>query len=171
MAAKSDIGAPAALRRLEEHELQCAQQVDKLEAELSRLRATQEPEGDDAIRTHRQRIQDAVSNLTTSQDDWNRALKSLREFDKAVSPAARDGVKIPQAEVERVLVQTWRFQRLGREAFIVAIAQDAIRCKDEADFYGKYADGIRECETNALRNALEHEKIAPFVAECFERSL
>lgn len=159
MALKQETGAPAALRRLEEHELRCAQEVDRLKAEKSRLLAMQEPKGDDAIRTHRQRIQDSVLNLGDAQDDWNKALKSLREFDKAVAPEKREGEKIPVAEASEFFRQFDLSIILAIESYIITQGQDAARCESPEQFYQIHAENIRSCRVAAIEKAQQDGKL------------
>lgn len=156
---KQETGAPAALRRLEDHELRCAQECDKLKAERDRLRAMQEPEGDEAMRNHQNAIQNAVSNLADAQEDWNKALKSLREFDKAVSPEKREGEKIMRANVEEFMQQVYISIDLAMESYIISLSQDATRAESPEQFYQMHADNIRSCKVAAIEKAIQDKKL------------
>jgi len=159
MATRSETGAPAALRRLEEHELRCAQEVDRRKVELTRLRAMQEPEGDEALRNHRQAIQNEVGNLSEAQDDWNKALKSLREFDKAVAPEKREGEKIPVSEAAEFFRQYDLSIKLGIESYVISMSQDATRAESPEQFYQAHADNIRSCRVAAIERAQKDGKL------------
>lgn len=154
-----ETGAPAALRRLEDHELRCAQEVDRLKAEKTRLLAIQEPVGDDALRIHRQRIQDSINNLSDSQDDWNKALKSLREFDKAVAPEKREGAKISVDDATEFFQQYDLSIVLGIESYIISLSQDATRAESPEQFYQMHADNLRSCRVAAIDKANKDGKL------------
>lgn len=156
---KQETGAPAALRRLEEHELRCAREVDSLKVELARLRAMQAPDGDDALRNHLNAIQFAVSNLSEAQDDWNKALKSLREFDKAVAPEKREGEKLLRSDVEEFFRQFDLSIALAIESYIISLSQDATRAESPEQFYQAHADNIRSCRIAAIEKAQQDGKM------------
>lgn len=156
---KQETGAPAALRRLEEHELRCAQECDKLKAERDRLRAMQEPEGDEALRNHHNAIQNAISNLADAQDDWNTSLKSLREFDKAVAPEKREGEKLLRADVEEFMQQVYISIDLAIESYIISLSQDATRAESPEGFYQAHADNLRSCKVAAIEKAIQDKKL------------
>lgn len=159
IAMKSEIGAPAALRRLEEHELKCAQEVDRLKAERDRLRAMQEPDGDEALRNHQNAIQNAISNLADAQDDWNSALKSLREFDKAVAPEKREGEKILRKDVEEFFRQYDLSLKLAIESYIISLSQEASRATSPQEFYQAHSDAIRSCRVTQIEAAIRDKRL------------
>lgn len=156
---KSETGAPAALRRLEDHELRCSKECDRLEAERDRLRAMQAPQGDEAIRNHQNAIQNSISNLADAQGDWNKALKSLREFDKAVAPEKREGEKISRDEAEEFFRQFHLSITLGIESYIISLSQDATRAESPEQFYQAHADNLRSCVESAIEKANKDGKL------------
>lgn len=168
---KADTGAAAALRRLETHELEASQEVASLRKQLEDLRAMQDPVGDDSLRIHRNKLAQAVDALASAQESWIKTLKSLREFDKAVAPAAREGEKIPRSEVERIITMVFLSDRIAFETHLLSISQDAIRCVDEQDYYAKFASSHRACREQAIISAIEHEKTPAWVKDCWEKSL
>ncbi len=167
-----ETGAPANAKLLESHAADAEREVVRAKEQLSALRELYQPNGDaETQKSISAQIDKLSRDLENAYDLWFKLSKQVREYDKAVSEQRRDGEKIARVDVERMLTNAWRFQRIGRESFIIAMAQDAIRCKDEQDFYAKYADSIRTCESDSLKNALENEKFAPFVLDCYNNSL
>lgn len=156
---KQETGAPAALRRLEEHELKCSQECVRLESERNRLRGMIEPEGDEAVRNHHNAIQNAVSNLADAQDDWSKALKNLREFDRAVAPEKREGEKLLRADVEEFMQQVYISIDLGIESYIISLSQDATRAESPEAFYQAHADNLRSCKVAAIEKAIQDKKL------------
>lgn len=160
MPAKQETGAPAALRRLETHELECSEQVERLSKERSRLAAIEWPDGDEQIRQHRQRINDNLSQLADAQDSWNKSLKALREFDKSVSVERREGEKVSVVEAREIYEQLMLCVVLGVEAFILKFCQDCVDLKSPEDVYKAGAESIRQAMKDRLSEA-HREKVIP----------
>lgn len=171
MAAKPKIsneqGAPAALRAIEEHELRCRQEKDAAHVEWKE-RLEKLVIGDEVSEQDERR---AKNRYHEALELWDDATKRLALYDKQIAPEKREGEKLLRSEAERILTQAWRFQRMGRETFIIGIAQDAIHCKDETEFYAKYADSIRECESASIISGFDNERFPEWVAKCYEASL
>ncbi len=169
-----DKGAIGTADRLEHYEAEAEREISQIGESIAALKAMLKPNApiDDEEQLS---LGLQIDKLRRERDDafdrWLKLSKQVREYYKSVASDKREGEKIPRAEVEHILTQVWRFQRIGRETFIVSIAQDAVRCKDEQDFYTKYADGIRDCEREKLKSAIENEKFPEWVNECYESSL
>lgn len=170
---KSDKGAAATASRLEQHERDAEAEINRIKTALTSLRdESPKFDGDDEKqKSLSAQISTLLRELESAYDLWFKLSKQVRDYYKAVDSSQREGEKIPRSEVEQILTQVWRFQRIGRETFIVSIAQGAVRCKDEQDFYTKYAEGIRDCEREKLKSAIENEKFPEWCLECYERSL
>lgn len=167
-----ETGAPANAKLLEKHAADAELEVNRVKEQLAALRELVQPNGEkEAQATLSAQISKLQSDLEGAYDLWFKLSKQVREYDKAVSEQRRDGEKISRADVERMLTNAWRFQRIGRENFIVSISQEAIQCKDEMDFYAKFADSIRLCEETGLRQGIENEKFYEWVLTCYEKSL
>jgi len=168
----ADKGAPAVAGRLESHEQAAEQKVNALNGQIEAIRELIQPNSSDEERKSLNvQLSELERQLIVAYKLWFELTAQVRDYYKAVDSSKREGEKILRAEVESLLVQSWRFQRMGRESFIISIAQDAIHCKDEQDFYARYAEQIRECEINALRNGVDHEKFASWCLDCYEKSL
>ena len=168
----SEVGAPANAKLLEAHAADAERAVVKLKSDIEKM-SLEFYSLDGAYEQQRQTKNDLAylrEQLTDAYELWFKLSKQVREYDKAIDQTRREGEKIPRGEVEFMLTQIWRFQRIAREAFIVGISQDAIMCKDEQDFYGKFAELIRGSESNGIRAGIENEKFPAFVMECYERS-
>lgn len=166
-------GAPANARLLEDHAADAEREVVRIKGEIASLVSKLPQFDSDLERTKdiNDSIQGRRADLNDAYDLWFKLSKQVLDYDKKVDAARREGESIPRLLVETILTQSWRFQRIGRESFIVAISQEAIRCKDEQDFYSKYAEALRQCETTALKDAIEHEKAPGWVLQCFLNSL
>lgn len=170
---KQETGAPANAKLLESHAADAERDITEIKKQRSNIREQiAKLDGDiDAQKPFKDQISDLGDDLEKAYDLWFKLSRQVKDYDKAVSEQRRDGEKIAKVEVERLLTQSWRFQRHGRERFIVSIAQDSIHCKDEMEFHAKYADSIRECEANLLRGGIENEKFPEWVVKCYEDSL
>lgn len=170
---KQDKGAVHTAERLEHHEVEAERLFVELSAKIPKLwEEYNAADGDDdRQKSLAHQIETIQKQADDAFDRWLKLSKQVRDYYKSVAADKREGEKIARADVEMILTQAWRFQRIGRETFIVSIAQDAVRCKDEQDFYTKYAEGIRDCEMGKLREAIANEKFPDFVRECYERSL
>lgn len=165
-------GAPINAVKLEKHAAIEEARITQLRSEIERVESDiPKHDGDEAKqKSLRDRLTQLEKQLNDSYQRYIALSKQVLDYDKKVDLSRREGETIPRSEVEKILVNTWRFQRIGRESFIVSIAQDAIRCKDEQDFYFKYAEAIRNCESNALLAGMEHEKFPAWIRDCFIRS-
>lgn len=169
----SDKGAVHTAARLETHEAEAERIFSELTSKLPGLwEEYNAADGDgDRQKSLVQQIESVQKQSDVQFKRWMDLSGKVRDFYKSVAEEKRDGEKISRIDVERLLTNAWRFQRIGRESFIISIAQDAIHCRDEQDFHAKYAEAIRECEVNALRNGIEHDKFPEFVKTCYEESL
>lgn len=167
-----NVGAPANAAKLEAHARDAEEEVIRVKGRLQALRELQHPNSN----TEEQKdlagqVERLQRELEGAYDLWFKLSKQVLDYDKKVDAARREGESIPRLLVETILTQTWRFQRLGRENFCIAIAQDAIRCRDEQEFYSKYAESIRQCELTSLKDAIDHEKAPTWVLMCYQNSL
>lgn len=162
---KSETGAAAALRRWEDQERRESLTVQKLETELTRLRSLKQT---DSVL---QKIDSIERNLDGAKDQWAQTSKLLLSFERGVSPEKREGEKMLVSDIEKLLEAAWRADRIAYESFCLTISQDAIRCNNEQEFYGKYVQSIRDCRINALRAGIENQHFPAFVLKSFEASL
>lgn len=166
-------GAPDSAKRLEAAEAQAAAKRERLEEELDKLELELKQADGDTEREKEidEKITRVVKSLLAQTKMWIELAKQVNSFYKTVDESKRDGEKILRADVERILTNAWRFQRLGRESFVIGIAQEAIHSKDEMDFYAKYAELIRGCEIDSLRAGVDNEKFPQWCIDCYEKAL
>jgi len=171
-AKKNETGAPSALKRLEAHEADAEQRLielrDRLAVVAEQLRPNADKEEQEIVR---EQVRELERQLMAAYELWFKLTKQVREFDKSIVLERRDGVKIPQAEVENILTQVFRFDRLAFETHVLSIAQDAIRCRDEQDYYAKFSESHRACRETAIDNGIANEKFPEFVRACYAKSL
>lgn len=158
-----DTGTNAALQRLGAHELQLSTEVDELKVKLKLLRATAEPEGDEAQRVHLNQISQTIEQISELQENWIKAVRALREMDKAVPKSARDGEKISVEEAREAFAQLQLSIFLGVESFILQISGDALRCNSEEEFHSMCATKIRDCVKGQLEVAKREEALPAWV--------
>lgn len=158
-------GAPAVLKRLEGDAAKFSDQIDDLDARIAALRDVPGNENDN------QQINGLLGELSQARKNFTDTAKVLLSYDKGIAPARKDGEKIPVSEVESIITQLFRFDRIAFETHLLSISQDAIRCKDEQEYYAKFADSHRACRETAILAGVEHEKFPPFVRAAYERSL
>lgn len=180
---KQETGAPAALRKdkgapanallLEAHAADAESEVMRIKGDIAKLveKIPQLDGADELLRKANNELLALRENLNDAYELWFKLSRQVREYDKAVSEQRRDGEKILRTEVERLLTQSWRFQRIGREAFVIGIAQEAMHCIDEKDFYARYAELIRGCESDSIKAGIENDKFPKWVLGCYDSSL
>lgn len=173
MKPKNERGAANTAKRLEEHEAEAERLFSEITSRIPDL--WNEYNAADGNDENQKSVAHQIEGLQKQADTqfkrWMDLSKQVREFYKAVDESKRDGEKISRIDVENLLTNTWRFQRIGRESFIIGIAQEAIHATDEMDFYAKYAEVIRGCEIDSLRAGIEHEKFPAWVLDCYGLSL
>jgi hypothetical protein len=159
MAAKKDSGAPAALKAVEDHELQC--RIEKDAARLARDHALEKMvEGDDVSeRTYRQSV--ALYDETLGR--WDEALKRLNLFDKSVREERRSGETVLVEVAKEVFAQYDLSLALALEAYIVTISQQASLCESPEAFYKAHADTIRATRAGAIEAAKKEGALPAWV--------
>ena len=157
----SDTGAAAALRRWEDQEKHEALEVKKAESALENAKRKRD---DDLIRK-------TESDLESCKERWAQTSKLLLSFERGVAPEKREGEKMLVSEIERLLENCWRADRLALEAFGLSIAQDGIRCSSEQEFYKRFQDNFRQTRESALRSGIDNLLFPKWVMAAFENSL
>lgn len=166
-------GAPANALLLETHAADAEREVVRVKEEIVKL-AEKLPQADgDAERTEdlNNQLQSRRKDLNDAYELWFKLSKQVREYDKSVSEQRREGETIARTAVEALLINAWRFQRIGRESFVIGMAQEAMHCADEQSFYAKYAELIRGCEIDSLKAGIENHKFPAWVLNCYASSL
>lgn len=149
MPKNSDIGAPAALKAIEEHELQCRNEKERLRQERDAALETM-VEGDDVSeRKYRQRVNAYAEAL----QNWDEALKRLNTFDKGVSAERREGEKITVSEAKEIFRQLILSIDLAIEGYIISLSQSAALCESPEAFHISHADNLRAAKEGALEAA------------------
>lgn len=149
---RAELGAPAALRAIEEHEAKCRDEKE-ISRSLWKEAQARVCEGEEISekaerRTHREYL-DAL-------EIWDDATKKLLAFDKQVLPAKREGEKIAVDEAKEIFHQIRLSLHLGLEAFLVRIA-------DGEESYVKIADNMRDCFANAIQSARDQQRLPPWI--------
>ncbi len=142
-------GAPAALKAIEAHELQCRNEKDEAHKEWKEAQDLV-AEGDDVSESKERRLH---FRYIEALEHWDDATKKLALFDKGVSAERREGEKIPVAECKEIFAQYELSLRLAMEAYIIKIAQDAALCESAEGFHLAHAEAIRACREGAIASA------------------
>lgn len=148
-----DTGTSAALSRLGAHELQLSTEVDKLKDKLALLRAEPLPASDEDQRTQRNAISQTIEQISELQENWIKAVRALREMDKAVPKSAREGEKISVEDAKEAFAQLQLSIFLAVDSFTLQVAQMALQCDSEEQFHEMCATKIRECVKGAIEVA------------------
>ncbi len=150
------MGAPSALKAIEEHELLCRNEKDI--ARIARDEALLKlVVGDDmSEKNYRHKVtlySDALAN-------WDEALKRLNLFDKSVKESRREGEKIPVAEAQEIVRQMELTLRLGVESFFLAFCGTSARLESpqEIHFEGK---SILETSIQIAKDEAKRENALP----------
>jgi hypothetical protein len=162
---KQDTGAAATLKRWEQQELAESETVKKCESDLNRLRKLKQTEDNIA------RVRNAEYALDAAKERWEDTSKVLLSFERGVAPEKREGEKLLASYIEDFLENTFRAIRISNAAFGLSIAQDAIRCKDEQEYYLKHNESCMKNMENAVKAGIENNHMPALVMRAFERSL
>lgn len=158
---RGDVGAPAALRAIEEHELRCREEKD-IARQVWKDAQVKVVEDDDvsqraANRTRREYLE--------SLETWDDATKKLAVFDKQVVPEKREGEKIAKTEAETYFTAFARHARVALEQTFISVAQDAMQCATPEAFYGMASGRFRSTFNDAMHTAERESKIPKWVGE------
>lgn len=161
-ASLSDLGAPAALLRLETEELKCYAAKERLEAQLVEW-ASQEPpfNASDDLKTQWKIAKaNLEGDLLSAYKRWDITRKSLNEYDRSIKEDRREGEKILVSDAREAFAQLKLCLEIAREKYLITIAQTAPKFQGPQDFMKAHGELIRETHEGAIA-AAKKEGVLP----------
>jgi hypothetical protein len=145
-------GAPAALRAVEDHELQCRNEKDAAWEKRHKAALELASSPDDELLTKTYNV--ANSKYIAALPIWDEALKRLAMFDKGVKEERREGEKMDVQDAKEYFKQYNLTIDLALEAWMISVSQIAPLCKSPEGFYQQSANKLRDAKRGALDAAL-----------------
>lgn len=166
-ASLSDLGAPAALLRLETEELKCYAAKERLEAQLIEWASSEPPfNASDDLKTQWKIAKaNLEGDLLSAFKRWDIARKSLIEYDKSVREDRREGEKILVSDAKEIVSQITLSCRLAVEQCVLGVSQEAALAESPADFCMKVAPLIRAAFDGALKAAKKDQIVPDWAVE------
>lgn len=146
---KGERGAPAALRAIEAHELQCRNEKDEAHEEWKKFYAKIVDEDPVSIERADRLHRDYFAALEL----WDDATKKLALFDKGVSAERREGEKIPVSEAREIFAQYELCILQAVESYVISISQQAAICESPEAFHIAHAEAIKTARDSAIKLA------------------
>lgn len=148
-------GAPSALKWIAEQEVSCRAEVDHCkrmldEAIRDEIDNPPEKDGTDYTRL----VEIARRNLGDATDRVQKWQKSLRDFDRSITPERRDSTeRITREEGEKQASMLAIAIREAAERLITGLCQDVLNCKRPEDVHLMLAEKLRESFRGAIDSA------------------
>lgn len=162
-----DKGAPAALREIAAQERISRQDHAAAKASLDDAIANQllNPEDESGNK----RVENARVHLEDVEKRWQRWLKHLREFDKAVDSDKRDAEEsITKAEGKKVFFHAAIAMRQAMENTISRLYPDLLGCKSEQEMHKVSYRDFNESMLNSIKAALVENHLPAWAKEAIE---
>ena len=157
----AESGAPAALKAIEEHEVQC--RIAKDEAYRKwRNSVLLAVEGDD-VSERNERL--SLRDYNEALQMWDDATKKLAVFDKGVKQERREGEKVLVSEAKEIFKQFNLCYRMAIESYIITISQNVFECKSSQEFHGMHAENLRVTVQSAINDAKRDGVLPKWIAE------
>jgi len=160
-------GTPAALRVIAEQEAESRKDHASAKAGLDEAIANQLLNPDDEHGNTR--VQNARNHLDDVEKRWQRWLKHLREFDKAVDPSKRDAEeKISKSEAIQLCKMITIYGNNAYQSFGTRFITEARNAKNEQEAWTICGEAFVESLLGSIKVAVSEAHLPPYALEAVE---